>query len=417
MSAGRKDEAVAEMAGLHGAFSFPEHLLQRIWLRGDFDQRALRLRDGRKVTLRFRGRWNRLAGPDFSGAELLFGDSETRELVRGAVEVHLRAVDWDRHGHALDPAYDAVVLHVVLFPSMREWTEGAGGRRIPILELLPLLERDLEAYAEDAAVEAIAGRPYSHLREVLGGVTPEKLQAEVRQYASRRWQAKVHIARARIERLGWAEACHQATLEVLGYRPNRVPMLAVAEAWGLARWQAGEVDIEAVYAAQAEGWRINGVRPANHPRVRLAQYARWVGANPDWPEALERLSESWLGDEGGAETVRVHRKMLRLSFKRVELAREVCGGALTGTRLDTWVCDAALPLLAARAAAAGEADLVALYEVHWQAWFPGDAPAELVHLMREFGLAGIRGEPVGQGSLQGLLGWLAVLANPVGRGA
>jgi hypothetical protein len=29
--------AVAEVQGLYGAFSFPERLLQKIWLRGDFD--------------------------------------------------------------------------------------------------------------------------------------------------------------------------------------------------------------------------------------------------------------------------------------------------------------------------------------------------------------------------------------------
>lgn len=414
MSEERQDGAVAELAGLHGAFSFPEHLLQRIWQRGDFDQKDLRLRDGRRLTLRFRGRWNRLAGPDFSGAELLLGDGEERQLVRGAVEVHLRAVDWDRHGHATDPAYDAVVLHVVLFPSMREWTMGAGGTRIPILELLPLLERDLESYAEEAAVEAIAGRPYSHLREVLAAVAPDKIQEEVQKHAARRWLAKVHLARARIERLGWAEACHHATLEVLGYRPNRVPMLAVAEAWGLARWRAGEVDVEAVFLTQVDEWRVNGVRPANHPRVRLGQYARWVGASPDWPEALVRLGRNWQTAAEGLGSARARRKNLELKAKRAELARDICGGALSGTRLDTWVCDAALPLLAARALAAGEGDRTAIYAAYWLEWYPGDAPAELLRLARDYELGGKAGEPVGQGSLQGLLGWLAVLTKPSG---
>ena len=414
MSEERQYEAVAEMAGLHGAFSFPEHLLQRIWQRGDFDQKDLRLRDGRQLTLRFRGRWNRLAGPDFSGAELIVGDGEERQLVRGAVEVHLRAVDWDRHGHATDPAYDAVVLHVVLFPSMREWTMGAGGRRIPILELLPLLERDLESYAEEAAVEAIAGRPYSHLREVLAGVAPEKIQEEVQKHAARRWLAKVHLARARIERLGWAEACHHATLEVLGYRPNRAPMLAVAEAWGLALWRAGDVEVETIFLTQADEWRVNGVRPANHPRVRLGQYARWVGACPEWPEALDQLGRSWQTAADGVGSARARRKNLELKAKRAELAREICGGALSGTRLDTWVCDAALPLLAARAMAAGEGDRTAIYAAYWLEWYPGDAPAELLRLARDYELGGQAGEPVGQGSLQGLLGWLTVLTKPSG---
>jgi hypothetical protein len=415
---GARDEAVAELAGMHGAFSFPERLLQQIWLRGDFDSRALRLRDGRALRLRRRGRWNRLAGPDFADAEMEFGEGEAREVRRGAVEVHLRATDWDRHAHASDPAYDAVVLHVVLFPSMREWTAGAGGRRIPILELLPLLERDLEAYAEDAAVEGIAGRPYSQLREALVGVAPETLRGEVARHAGLRWSAKVRLAGSRIARLGWEEACHHAALETLGYRPNRAPMLVVAERWPLAEWRAGRVDPDAIWEelAQAKAWARGGVRPANHPRARLLQYARWVAARPDWPARLVGWGEAGareadLAAANGAR-IRERRRALGLAASRKLLAQDICGGALGGSRSDTFACDAVLPLLAARAGC-GATDG---WELRWRVWTPGDAPAELLKLAREFDVSGGGGEPPGQGDLQGLLGWLATLSPSKGRG-
>ena len=419
------DGAVAELAGLHGAFSFPERLLQQIWLRGDFAQRGLRLRDGRALRLRRRGRWNRLAGPDFADAELEVGEGAAREVWRGAVEVHLRATDWDAHGHAADPAYDGVVLHVVLFPSMREWTAGAGGRRIPILELLPLLARDLEAYAEDAAVEGIAGRPYSQLREALAGAAPERVRAEVVRHAQRRWAAKVRLAAARIERLGWEAACHQAALEVLGYRPNRVPMLRVAEGLPLASWRdaarAGAMAQEALIEAamglpEAEAWARGGVRPANQPRRRLAQYASWVAARPDWPERLGALGAELTAQActvTGALTLRARRKALGLRAWRERLAGEVCAEAVGGTRFDTLVCDAWLPLLAARAGEAGAEWLARI----WADWTPGDLPEELTRLAREFGAGEATGEPPGQGDLQGLLGWLAALISRGGRGA
>lgn len=418
-------QALEELTGLHGAFVFPERLLQQIWLRGDFCARGLRLRDGRALRVLRRGRWNRLAGPDFRDAELRVGEGALAETWHGDVEVHLRATDWDQHGHASDPAYAKVVLHVVLFPAPREWTCGVAGARIPILELLPLLERDLEAYAEEAAVEELAGRPYSQLRAALANTPAEALASEVARHAARRWAHKVAFARRRIETAGWEEACHRSALEVLGYRPNRAPMLAVAERWPLEAWRSGAISADGAWEAEAPNWHRGGVRPANQPRTRLAQYADWVRARPDWPARLARLGRELGGaaptggDEPGAEAggLRARRRAGRLADWRKRLAEEIAADALGGSRFETMVCDAWLPLLAARAAGEGAEDLVAGFGRWWRDWAPGDAPAELLRLAREFGVGAMRdGGPLSQGDLQGLLGWLAVLLARAGRG-
>ena len=65
---------VAEIQGLYGPYLFPEKLLQKIWLRGDFDGSAAHLVDGRPVQLLDPGRWNLLGGPDFRGARLRYDD-------------------------------------------------------------------------------------------------------------------------------------------------------------------------------------------------------------------------------------------------------------------------------------------------------------------------------------------------------
>src|SRR5688500_265953 len=151
--------AVAEIQGLYGAFSFAEKLLQKIWLRGDFDRAASVLSDGRRLRIVHPGKWNLLGGPDFGDARPRFGDPSDRETM-GDVEVHLHASDWDAHGHARDPAYDRVVLHVVLFPPENgHVTRGVAGREIPILALLPLLHRALEEFAADEAVEPLPNGP------------------------------------------------------------------------------------------------------------------------------------------------------------------------------------------------------------------------------------------------------------------
>src|SRR5919201_5824485 len=65
---------------------------------------------GRRLRVLFPGRRWGGPGPDFRGAVLALPDGS---LLRGDVEVHRRASGWQQHGHAADPAYAWVVLHVV----------------------------------------------------------------------------------------------------------------------------------------------------------------------------------------------------------------------------------------------------------------------------------------------------------------
>jgi hypothetical protein len=88
---------VAEIQGLYGPFSFPEKLLKKIWLRGDFDRAAAKLTDGRPVRVLHPGKWNLLGGPDFRGTWLCF---EGGPEFTGDVELHLHAGDWAAHACA-----------------------------------------------------------------------------------------------------------------------------------------------------------------------------------------------------------------------------------------------------------------------------------------------------------------------------
>lgn len=387
--------AVAEIQGLYGAFSFPEKLLQKIWLRGDFDRASAVTTDGRPVRVVHPGKWNLLGGPDFTGARLRF--DEGRETT-GDVELHLRATDWDAHAHARDPAYDRVRLHVVLFPPEGgHVTRGSAGQVIPVLALLPLLHRALEEFAADEAVETLANRPLSRLPDELGTLPARELAAMLQRHANARWSQKVHFARLRIERLGWDNACHHAALEILGYRFNRAPMLRIAGEWPLGAWTSGAVDPAGVFAAEREGWSLQGVRPANHPRTRLRQYATWTHEQPAWPQRALELGAALPAIDGAAATPEV-RRAAQLTAWRERIAREVCGAAIGGTRLDNVICDGLLPLIAAQSAR----ELAGL----WYHWFAGDLPPLLTSGLRQLGFFDGRAQPACHGAAQGLLGWL-----------
>jgi len=223
----------------------------------------------------------------------------------------------------------------------------------------------------------------------------------------------------RIERLGWEDACHHTALEVLGYRFNRAPMLHVATRWPLAEWARGAVTPQEVFATEGGSahWSLQGVRPANHPRTRLRQYAEWVRIVPDWPARLAGLATQFPDIAGLPGPTATVRREHHFADWRKRLAREVAGGAVGGPRLDNLVCDGWLPLLSAHGVAAASG--------LWFHWFPGDSPAQMHRALRELGVLTPRMQPACHGLIQGLLGWWLVREQagqfppplPPGRGA
>jgi len=404
--------SVAEMQGVYGAYSFSEHLLQKIWLRGDFDRAGAVTTAGECVRILHPGQWNRLGGPDFKNARLQFGDGA--EIV-GDVELHLRAEDWAAHRHASDPAYARVVLHVVLFsPAVGYATKGGTGEAIPIVALLTLLRHDLEEFAADEAIERLSSHPAGRIVEELGVLPLAELTARLRSLAGARWRQKVHFARMRVQRLGWDAACHQTALEILGYRFNRSPMLRLAARFPLESWSAGRLTIAELLAAESAGWSLQGVRPANQPCTRLNQYRAWTQARPDWPQRLATRVEIWPRVSAEAATRDVRREP-GIGILRTRLAKEICGEAVGGSRFETLIVDGLMPLAAAQGAT--EAELFGV----WFHWFPGDLPPLVPQSLRELGVVTLKQQSAINGFAQGLLGWWwqreTASAASEGRGA
>ena len=384
---------VFELPGLYGPFSCPEKLLQKIWFRRSFQDTAACTMDGRRITLLQSGKWNLLGGPDFKNARLRFGDGP--EIV-GDVEIHLYAGDWLAHRHADDAAYDRVILHVVLFaPPAGHVTRSRAGAEIPVLVLLPLLHHDLEEYAAEEAVELLANRPAAQIVELLGPLPLEDLTALLRAHAEQRWAQKVRYASIRIQRLGWAEA-HQTAMDIMGYRFNRAPMLRVATAFPLPRWREGSLDLEALFKSVG-GWSLQGQRPANHPRLRLQQYATWIDLRPRWPDTLIELAQTLPASSGDVGTGEFRRRAELPRF-RERWMMAVTGGAIHGTRFDNLLTDGFFPLLAAN----GASNLSEL----WFHWFLGDVPPLWRQALRQLEVFSGRAQPACHGMTQGLLGWL-----------
>jgi hypothetical protein len=391
----QKTDHVAEMQGLYGPFTLTERVVQKIWLRGDFDRTQLRLIDGRTLEIRTVGVWNLFGGPDFRDARLVING----ESLTGDIEVHFHVADWHAHRHQLDRAYANVALHVVLFPPAPGERPAVrfDGSGIPALVLLPHLYRDLEEYASDDALEVITARDEWEKFAGLAALPPGELPGLLRQKAAERWRQKVRFAGSRIKRVGWDAAAHCTALEILGYRQNRAAMLTVATKFPREAWADG-MEVAQVYAESGAQWQTQGVRPANHPRTRLRQYHAWMTACRHWPDRL--LEMAALLPDGGLEatpTTRV-RHALEMAQRREAFARDLMGEAVCGTRLDTLICDGLLPLVAAQT---GRDPAMV-----WFHWFLGDVPDQVRAALPKLGVAGRGAQPLCHGWGQGLLGWI-----------
>ncbi|MFN8537953.1 MAG: DUF2851 family protein [Thermomicrobiales bacterium] len=155
-----------------------ELALSRAWNAGWFGVDSLRTVDGLPVTVVYRGRWTFGLGRIF-GALIAFG----ADLRQGDVEVHLRAGAWREHGHHLDPAYNQVILHVVLEDGPRgQPCRRQDGVVVPTLVLGSVLKGTLEELPPDP------GLP------VLGAISDQQCIAEVsaanRAGRWRRWSGR-----------------------------------------------------------------------------------------------------------------------------------------------------------------------------------------------------------------------------------
>lgn len=380
---------VQEIQGLYGPFSLSERVLQKIWLKGDFDQSELRTESGKRLRVVDPGRWNLLDGPDFLEARL---ELDGRALV-GDVEVHFHASDWNLHAHAGNPNFSEVCLHVVLYPEAGTPTRvvTAQGAAPELLYLLPRLERDLEDSAvDDALLELEQVDDAEWMLEFLQHSLPKRREI-LRTGAAARWARKVEFARKRLAGASWVEACHQYCLEVLGYARNRAPMSRLALSHSLDDFASGRAVPEVVFAGDVGHWRLSGLRPANHPQLRLNQYAAICRAHPDWPQRLRGILAAYPPVDASLSGA-AFRKAHGLPALIESISQDVFSGVISAKRLNTLICDALLPL--AQAASLLEA------EACWQQWPAGDAPEALYRFLKQ-GQIIDRAQPFANGQLQG----------------
>ena len=267
-----------------GADDEGEQALARRWAAGP--RGALRLADGRPLRIVFPGVPGGSSGPDFRGAILDAGG----DLLRGDVEIHLRAGGWRAHGHHTDPGYGQVVLHVVgVNDTGAAFTLHGTARAIPVLVL--------------AAGELAFPPPFTppcalaQAREI-------DLAAVLERLSVRRLRAKAARAAQACATDGPGQTLYALALEQLGGSANRAAFAELARRLPLAalleRANEATAPRERAITAELKGAalglvvRRGGLRPLAAPGARLeaagSLFACWwpagAGAGAAWPARL-----------------------------------------------------------------------------------------------------------------------------------
>ena len=296
------------------AGALPSELeLQALWFSGAFG-RDFRTTSGNTARIVQFGEWNRSAGPDFIQTAVEIDG----ELRTGPLELDPDSGAWEAHGHATNPAFRDVVLHVVFqADARRNFIRTCEHREVPQVVISQMQLADaLNRPLREVAI-AHPGRCVYPLKNLSTGSIASLLD-----------EAAIHRASLKAARFlktvdahGRDAALFQATAETLGYRGNSLAMRLLAQRAPLALLKAEGPAAEAVLFGtagflspdlheqappdtrdylrglwdawwksrarfevtenRAIPWKTHGQRPANHPHRRVGALSALVKS---WPQ-------------------------------------------------------------------------------------------------------------------------------------
>lgn len=294
-------------ARYHADGRWTERHLQCVWYNDNLRPQELVTDDGETVIVESCGRWNLESGPDFLDAALIVGP-ERRRIV-GDIEIHIRPSGWTQHCHSSDPRYANIIAHITYFPGPRAADLPKSALAIPLRAALQANPRfsfdDIDLSAYPHAVLPSTPRPC----QIVWGEDPDKGIAILKAAGLHRLDVK----RRRMADLIDAssdplQAFFESVMAALGYKQNTQNFRDIARAYPLTAWtddkltnyarllgiagllpDPSDADADTVSflrdlwdrwwhnpvknTTRSFEWKMNSVRPLNHPVRRLAAAA------------------------------------------------------------------------------------------------------------------------------------------------
>lgn len=297
-----------------------EEIFQLLWAHRMLGL-SFSLENGKKVRVLDPGMLNRNSGPDFFNAKVKIDG----RIWVGNVEMHMKASDWNRHGHSSDPAYDNVILHVVAVSDTR--IHRHDGTEIAQMRIaLPEDFYKTFAYLTNSSSEIRCSSRLFQIDSIKRSDWIETLTIERIQHKANRIEETLRKTNG-----DWNAACFITLARALGFGLNGVPFEMLAESINLnhlRRHSDNIIQMESIFFGQAglldamlnkgdrryqimcreyqflarkysmhpipkTTWKFARTRPQNLPYRRIALLAKAMSETPD---LLNRILETF-GDE------------------------------------------------------------------------------------------------------------------------
>jgi len=280
-----------------------EEFLHFIWENKLFHADSQLTEDGEPLRIVNPGRHNTHAGPDFFDARIQIGDT----LWAGNIEIHLKASEWNRHGHHTDPAYRNTILHVVALSDIEVFNDL--GSKIPALVIRwpDWITRNYEMLVRSHDWIACASFLYQ--------VDPFKIKFFLNGIVIERLTQKIDVIGKLLSetRDDWGETFYCMLARSFGLRENALPFEMLARSLPqsiLAHHHDSLFQIEALLFGQAgllgdelfgddyyldlrkeyrflamkyglkpiagHLWKFMRMHPGNFPTIRIAQFAALI---------------------------------------------------------------------------------------------------------------------------------------------
>ena len=201
-----------------------EYLIVHLWEKNYFSSIALKTIEGQRLEIVSTGIKNLDSGPDFKNISIKMND----RILQGDLEIHRAPEDWYQHSHHADPAYNNVIMHLVIGPEKyKEIAIRLDRHPVPAQVFVDIPEDQFSTLAKRYHLYSFQATPDPICR--LRKKSDDFKIAIVDHFSRERLQTKADRFAEQRENNSWNQILYIGIMEAMGYSKNQLAFRKLAQ--------------------------------------------------------------------------------------------------------------------------------------------------------------------------------------------